>query len=364
MPFSFLKRKKKEEKKSEYIDLTVKEVVKETEDAVSIVFNQPSDQAIDYLPGQFLTLIQNINDQKVRRAYSLSSSTAINELPTVTIKRVEGGLMSNHINNNISAGDTIEVMKPMGTFTIDINKGNKQHVFLFGGGSGITPLISIAKTILNTESESKVSLIYANRDENSIIFRSNLESLQNEFGERFDIVQYLETAPADWSGETGYMTADKLKSNITALQDTQYSEVQYMTCGPEPLMNIVMDTLDAIGIPADKKHKESFVAGTTSPDSTANEGESAREVTVILDGEEHKYSVAPNKTILEAGLDLGIDLPYSCQSGLCTACRGNCKSGNVKMDDVSVLTPEEQKDGYVLMCVSKPKSDDVVIEVG
>ncbi|WP_109830866.1 ferredoxin--NADP reductase [Reichenbachiella versicolor] len=363
MPFSFFKRKKKKESsKSQYLDLTISQVITETEDAVTIVFEEPEAGNLQYKPGQFLTLIENINGSEVRRAYSLCSSPYVNERPAVTVKRVENGLMSNYVNDNFKIGDSVRIMEPMGTFTIDVNP--KKHVYLIGGGSGITPLLSIAKSTLSVNEQSKVSLIYANRDINSIIFKENIKSLKESYGDRFNIIQYLEKSPDNWTEETGYLTIEKLTKNIQTLSDENFSDIEYMTCGPEPLMNIVISTLEQLGIPAEKQHKESFTASNSSDSKTVDEGGKPIDVIVIHEGEQHAYTVDSGKTILEAGLDQGLDLPYSCQSGLCTACRGTCKSGEVIEDSVSVLSSEEKEQGYVLMCISKPKSDNVVIEVG
>ncbi|MEQ6122123.1 ferredoxin--NADP reductase [Reichenbachiella sp. MALMAid0571] len=363
----FKKKKKKENTDSRFLNLTIKEVVKETEDAVSLVFEEPESGKLSYKPGQFITLIATINGKKVRRAYSLCSSPFLNENPAVTVKRVEDGVMSNFINNTLKAGDQIEIMEPMGSFTPEIIPANKRHIFLIGGGSGVTPLLSIAKSILSEEKESKVSLIYANRDESSIIFNATIANLQEQYPDNFNVVHFLENPPATWTNYIGWLDTAKLRTVFSSLDDTSYSDVSYYTCGPEPMMNIVMDTLSQMNVPDDKKHKESFVAGNTSPkDIIADENQSIeeQEVTVILDGEEHKYMVSPKSTILESGLDQNLDMPYSCQSGLCTACRGKCLSGKIKMDEEDGLSEEEKAEGYVLLCVGHPMTDDVVVEIG
>ncbi len=368
MAFGLFKRKKKKESTdSRFLTLTIKEVRKETDDAVSLVFEEPASGKLNYKPGQFITIILTVGGKKIRRAYSLYSSPYLGENPAVTVKRVEGGVMSNYINSELKAGDQIEIMEPMGSFTTAISAANSRHLYLIGGGSGITPLLSIAKSVLAEEQDSKVSLIYANRDESSIIFNHTLKTMQADYTGRFDVVHFLETPPAEWTGYTGWLEAAKLSAAFDSLKDDKYTDVSYYTCGPEPMMNIVMSTLDSMGVPADKKHKESFVAGNTSPSEIIAEDSQSveeREVTVILDGEEHKFSVSPKSTILESGLDENIDMPYSCQSGLCTACRGKCLSGKIKMDEESGLSEEEKSEGYVLLCVGHPMTDDVVVEIG
>ena len=255
----------------------------------------------------------------------------------------------------------------MGSFTTEISADNRRHIFLVGGGSGVTPLMSLAKSILSEESDSKISLIYANQNESSIIFADRIKSLKTEYPDKFDFIDFLENPPSDLSGYTGRLDVNNLKTAISELSDDSYADVAYYTCGPEQMMNIVMKTLDEMDVADDKKHKESFVAGNTSPkEIIANEGETLgeREVTIILHGEEHKYTVNPKSTILESGLNQNLDMPYSCQSGLCTACRVKCISGIIKMDEEDGLSAEEKAQGYVLLCVGHPMTDDVVIEIG
>lgn len=362
MVFGFLKKKKKS---PQFKSLIVKEVIQETADAVSLVFEEPENEKVNYKPGQFLTLIQTINNEEIRRAYSLSSCKILGENPTVTIKRVEGGLMSNHIGDTIKTGDQIDILDPMGNFTIDITEKESKHVFLFGGGSGITPLMSIAKTLLATQPNGKVSLVYANRDQNSIIFKNTLDQLVEKYGDRISITQFLENAPESWTGHTGYFTEDALQQIITEdTADINNPNVEYMTCGPEPMMNIVMSTLNTLGISESRQHKESFVATKADIDNSNSDEISDQQVKIILEGEEHSFLVPSDKSILEAGLDDGLDIPFSCQSGLCTACRAKCIEGDIDMNGVDTLSKEEKEEGYVLLCVSHPKTANVKVEVG
>jgi len=368
MAFSFFKKKKKGASTgSKYFHLTVKEVVKETTDAVTLVFENPTEGNLEYKPGQFITLILTIDGKKYRRAYSLCSSPYLDENPAVTIKKIEKGHMSNFVNNQVKTGDVIEVMEPMGSFVLDIASLADKHVFLFGGGSGITPLLSIAKSALKANTKSKVSLIYANRDLDSVIFRNAFEQMENDYPERFSMTLFLENPPENWDGHAGFVTEASLKKIIEEQTAGTFDHCEFMTCGPEPMMNIVMDSWKALNIPAKKMHRESFVAGNTSPREIIMDGPKNTDgavVTIILDGEKHQYAVSKNKSILEAGLDENIDMPYSCQSGLCTACRGKCVQGEVHMTEEDGLSDEEKAEGYVLLCVGHPKTDDVIIEIG
>lgn len=300
----------------------------------------------------------------------MCTSPLVDDYPAVTVKVVEGGKMSGFLNKNLKAGDTIEVMEPMGHFTTDLLKENKRHIILFGGGSGITPLMAILKSILYGEPQSIISLIYANRNEDSIIFKEKIKELQLKFPGRFNVVHVLDNAPLNWQGPSGLLNPDMLKKILAELPAWNPENTQYLMCGPEGMMNNVENTLKAFGISKDKIFKESFVAGTINKAEAAKQAEevkeesTAHEVTVIYDGEEYKFVVEPGKTILETALDLDIDLPYSCQSGLCTACRGKRLSGKVKMDEEEGLSEQELEEGYVLTCVGHPLTSDVKIEIG
>ncbi len=370
MAFNFFKKKKNKSteetppKTGQYYDLTIKELIQETEDAITIVFQQP-ERAITYLSGQFLTLIVSIKDKEVRRAYSLSSSSHTEEDLAVTVKRVEGGLMSNYLPDTLKVGDTLKVMEPMGTFTTEHRPENKRHVVMFAGGSGITPMMSIIKSLLVKEPESIVSLVYANRNIDSIIFREALAKMETDNEGRLHVVHILDDAPMNWQGYSGLLNHDMLVKLFQRIPDWGIEDTTYLMCGPEGMMNNVGTLLAAHNIPKDKIFKESFVSGIIGKDTKAKETAlTDRKVTIHFDGEEHVLEVASDSTILETALDQGIDLPYSCQSGLCTACRGKCISGKVKLDEEEGLSEEELSQGYVLTCVGHPLTDGVVIEIG
>lgn len=375
MAFGFFKKSDKNDKKEvapsgpHYHNLIVKQVVQETKDAISIVFEQPVSK-ISYKAGQFLTLIATVGGKEVRRAYSLNSSPVTDSDLSVTVKRVDGGLMSNWLPDNVKSGSTIKVMEPMGHFTTEFNKANKRHLVLFAGGSGITPMMSIIKTTLVEEPESICSLIYANRDIDSIIFKNAFDQLQTKYEGRLHVIHVLDNAPVNWQGHSGLLNHEMLTKILERIPDWGINSTTYLMCGPEGMMKNVQTLLEARKISTDKIFKESFVQGTIDketkkePVPTTAEGPKAREVTVRYDGQEYKFVVEPNRTILETALDNGIDLPYSCQSGLCTACRGKALSGQVKLDEEEGLSQSERAEGFVLTCVGHPMSDDVVIEIG
>lgn len=370
MAFSLFKKNKNKGEEANgsgtqhYFDLEVKDIIHETKDTISIVFNQP-ENPVGYKSGQFLTLIVPVDGKEVRRAYSLCSSPFTDEDLAVTVKRVENGLMSNWLPENLQVGDRLKVMEPMGTFTTEYSKDNKRHLILFAGGSGITPMMSIIKSILTQEPESIISLIYANRNIESIIFKDALDQLATKYEGRLHLIHILDDAPMNWQGHSGLLNHDMLLKIFERIPN--WEDTTYLMCGPEGMMKNVENLLEEQHISKDLIFKESFVAGTIDkePKEKDTEGEVvAREVTVIYDGDEHKFTVEPGRTILETALDKGIDLPYSCQSGLCTACRGKCQSGKVKLDEEEGLSEAELAEGYVLTCVGHPMTDDVVIEIG
>jgi ring-1,2-phenylacetyl-CoA epoxidase subunit PaaE len=372
MAFSFFKKSdkaKKEETHSgpRYYDLLVKNIVLETKDAISIVFEHPQSGKIQYKAGQFLTLISQVNGKEVRRAYSLCTSPYVDPDLAVTVKRVDNGLMSNWLADNLKSGSTLKVMEPMGQFTTDFNANNKRHIVLFAGGSGITPMMSIIKSTLNQEPNSICSLIYCNRDIDSIIFKSELEKSEIKYEGRLHVIHVLDNAPMNWQGYSGLLNHDMLTKLFERIPDWGIANTTYLMCGPEGMMKNVESLLDLRGISKEKIFKESFVQGTIDKEEKKDAGADelkAREVTIRYDGQEYKVLVPPNKAILETALDQGIDLPYSCQSGLCTACRGKALSGKVKLDEEEGLSKSEREEGYVLTCVGHPLTDDVVIEIG
>jgi ring-1,2-phenylacetyl-CoA epoxidase subunit PaaE len=360
---------------SPYLNLKVVAITQETPDAITLHFEHPEKQNIPYKSGQFLTLISDINGKSVRRAYSLCSAPYEGHRLSVTVKRVEGGLMSNFLPDNVKVGDTMQVMAPIGNFCLEPQPNATRTVVLLGGGSGITPLMSIAKTVLQNEKNSKVLLLYGNRDEDCTIFKKEFDKMEAEAGGRLK-VEHVFNHPkaANYpASHTGHLDKAKIVSLLQTSGVTNFTDTEYYICGPEPMMDGAREALTQLKVPGDKVHKESFVASTAQPVDTEgvlNTGEDTdgkiktQTVTIIYEGQEYQVTVEPNQTILEAGLDQDIDLPYSCQAGLCTACRGKCLSGKVHMDEREGLSDKEMQEGYVLNCVGHPLTSDVVIEIG
>ena len=374
MAFSFFKKLTSREQKQEshsgphYYDLKVKQIVQETRDAISIVFEHPEGGPISYKAGQFLTLIANVDDKEVRRCYSLCSSPFVDGNLAVTVKRAEKGLMSNWLPDHLQEGQTIKVMAPTGHFTTEFSKDKKRHLVMFAGGSGITPMMSLIKSLLSQEPDSIVSLIYCNRNIDSIIFKDELARMETKDQGRLHVIHLLDEAPMNWQGLSGLLNHDLLVKMFERIPDWGIDKTTYLMCGPEGMMKNVDGLLAELKIPKEKIFKESFVTPTIDKEQKkqveVSDEKKDHTVTIRYDGQEYKVLVPAGRHILETALDQGIDLPYSCQSGLCTACRGKALSGKVKLDEEEGLSQSERAEGYVLTCVGRPMSDDVVIEIG
>ena len=342
-------------KKKKNLTLTLNEVKRETEKAVTLIFDD--DEACKYLPGQYLTLIMKIDGKEERRSYSICSTPKTENGISVTVKEITGGKVSGFINRNVAKGQTIEILAPEGNFLLpDDHQG---HLVFIAAGSGITPVFSMIKEVLH-HLENDVTLIYGNRNESSVIFGSELRQLAEKFADRFTLIETLSQPSENWNGLKGRINHELLKNNLQRLNNDAF----YYLCGPEELMKTTKEFLLKSGVTDKKIKQEKFVTSKKEPEMNGEEQIIERQVTVIVDGEEHQVIVKPDETILEAALDDDIDMPFSCQSGICTTCRGKLISGKVSMEEDEGLSPEEIENGYVLNCVGHPLTDDVKIEIG
>jgi ring-1,2-phenylacetyl-CoA epoxidase subunit PaaE len=365
--FNFFKKKKEEVKVNPFLPLKVREVVRETEDTVTIYFEQP-EPFLDYKPGQFLTLVMEFEGKEQRRSYSLCTSPFVDPFPGISVKRVPDGLFSNFLNEKIFPGKTLNALKPMGHFTTEFHSKNRRHYFLIGGGSGITPLMGIMKSVLVNEPNSIITLIYSSRNEEQIIFKDQLILLEKANPDRLKIIHNLSQPSESWAGRRGRLSKSVLKEIIASAEYEQRYEEVYFMCGPDGIMTAAKEILQELGVDKERIHQENFfsaAAHLAHEEALAgiSHGILSRDVTIVLDGEENLVTVDPSKTVLEAGLAAGLNMPYSCQSGLCTACRGKILTGQVKMDEDAGLSEKELAAGYVLCCVSRPLSDDIKITI-
>ncbi len=338
--------------------ISIREVIRETPDASTIVFDVPSDlqAAFAYLPGQYITVSVMINGKEERRAYSFCSSPYTNQFPAITVKKVADGRVSPFMNDQVKAGDTIKLMPPMGKFTANMDVNHRKHYILFGGGSGITPVMSILKSVLHQEPNSRISLVYANRDEASIIFNKELNELIAENSTRLNLVHCLENAPVGFDGFIGRPSVADYQALTRNLWQDGW-ENDYFICGPGGMMDAVKSALEGLNIPTAQIHTEYFSTPVSSS-SDADAGEPVTEepfegnasATILFNGKEFQIEVPEGTTILEAAKDQDVDPPYACQMGVCTTCRAKLLSGSAHMEEREGLSDSEINDGYILTC--------------
>lgn len=342
--------------------LQVQKIVKETEDAVSIHFWHPINEQIRYKAGQFLTVVVPGNDgKKVRRSYSMSSSPATDSSVSITVKRVKDGQVSHYLCDKVKEGDFLEVIEPMGRFIYEPDEEYPEKLVMIGAGSGITPLFSILKTVLKT-TDRKVLLMYGNRNENQIIFKEKLDQLEAEYAGRLTVLYVLSRPSDNWSGHCGRMGQANVEQWMKENGVNFRKDFFYM-CGPDAMMDEMQKVYRLFEVPEAHIFYERFNAPLPEEDAADLPELIKRTVTVHYEGETHVFDVEPHQTVLEAALEQDIDLPYSCQAGMCTACLGKCLKGQVKMDEDEGLTEKEKAEGFVLTCVSHPMSEGVEIEI-
>ena len=349
---------------SKFHSLKISDIVRETADAVSVAFEVPAQlkQEYKYKQGQYLTLKFKINGEELRRSYSICSSPLDENELRVAIKKVKDGRVSSFINDNLKKGDVLEVMIPMGNFFTEMNSANKKNYVLFAGGSGITPMFSILKTVLKAEPQSKVTLFYGNNDESSIIFQKQIEQLAVANSDRLNVVHILNAPPANHPVLLqGLMSKEKdiaLIQNYIGLNANN----EYFICGPGPMMENVVTALKELKVDEAQVHIEYFTAPVNAEAVKPSENEVAGAIaTIILDGDEHKIVLQKDESILEAALRSGLDAPHACQGGSCCTCRALLQQGKVEMRVNYALSASEVKQGYILTCQSRPTTPTVVV---
>lgn len=345
--------------------LVVDEVRVETEDTVSILFDVPEALKSDYtfLPGQYLTLRTLINGEDTRRSYSICAAPHENEL-RVAVKQVENGIFSTFANHSLKAGDKLDVMTPTGNFKLDAKTDNKKSYALFAAGSGITPILSIAKTILKEEPLSDISLFYGNKGFNTIIFREELEAIKNLNMNDFRLVHILSRENLGNQIQKGRIDRDKcLNLHKAFMHGVAVDEV--FICGPESMIHAVKEAMEEVGVTKENIHFELF----TSPGekkviekATANDPNVNANVHIILDGEQIDIALdSQGDNILDAAQKAGADLPFACKGGVCCTCKAKILEGTAVMDVNYALEPDEVEAGYILTCQAHPTSEKLTV---
>lgn len=340
------------------LTLKVASIERETEDAVTIHLKQPMLRKVRYSAGQYLTLEVDIDGAKGCRAYSISSTPGLDKTLSITVKRVAGGKVSNRLVQELSAGDAVQTLGTHGRFTFAPQPGKGRHLVLLAAGSGITPIFSILKSALHFEPDSQVSLIYGNRNHASVIFRDKLEQLQRAFGARLQLVHVLSRPEAPGAGE-GRLTRERVMQILDTLPGHQIRE--YYSCGPGGMMDEVTAALEALGIDPQNVHQERFTPA--KPVAPLLRGEAPKRVELLMQGQAFNFTVAPGQTLLDAALASGVQPPFSCRSGFCTACVCTRLAGEVRMREDHGLSADELSKGQALLCVGYPLTDDVRLQV-
>ena len=353
-------------------ELSIKKVSPEAAGSVAITFDIPSEslEKFHFEPGQFLTLRADVNGQDVRRNYSISSPRSQflkhGELE-IGIRPVEGGVFSNWAATQLKAGDTVKVMPPEGRFTI--KKPRAIHRVGFAAGSGITPILSIAATTLEEQTESKFTLIYGNRRMSSVMFNEALQDLKDRFPGRFTMIHILSQQAQEVDLLQGRIDADKIKSIIHALLPAKSMDEVFI-CGPEAMIEVTEKALIDSGVPANRVHSERFTTSASQAhkvqadiDASKQKTSSAKSVhmTILLDGKEHEVALSPDEHVLDAALNAGLDLPFSCKAGVCSTCRCKVTEGEVTMDKNFTLEADEMAQGFALSCQARAATQTLVI---
>jgi ring-1,2-phenylacetyl-CoA epoxidase subunit PaaE len=349
--------------------LRVRKVQKETEDCVSITFEVPEElkYLYQFRQGQSLTVRREFDGEEVRRTYSICSSPHDNQL-RVAVKKVDGGVFSTWANEQLVAGDELEVMPPVGKFYTELDPAQKKNYVAFTAGSGITPVLSIIKTTLQTEPHSTFTLVYGNRTKSSIIFKEELEALKDKYLSRFRIYHILSREKTDAEINYGRIDRTKCEALTGKLIDLRNAD-EFFLCGPEQMIFTVRDYLQEKGMPKEHIHFELFtVPGQkkstvdTEKKETVDEGPKAK-VSVKLDGILFDFDLGhEGQSILDAALQQGADLPYACKGGVCCTCKAKLVEGEVEMDVNWGLEQDELERGYILTCQSHPKTGKVVVD--
>ena len=344
--------------------LRVTEVSRLTDDSVMVSFDVPADLAarFDYLPGQHVTMRAFIDGDDTRRSYSICAPANSGKL-RVGVKRLPGGAFSNYANDTLVAGDTLEVMAPVGEFTIDIDPARPRRAVAIVAGSGITPVLSLLSTSLEMEPMAHWTLIYGNRTANTVMFLDELEGLKDRFHPRLQLFHILSREGSDVPLLSGRIDAEKIRTIHSRLLGDASVDGWYL-CGPFDMVAMARETLRSLGVDETAIHDELFFAGAIDPSTLPPEpppGEGTVDLTVILDGRAVHTRMAPETSVLDAALRVRTELPFSCKGGMCASCKGRIEEGEVTMTKNYALIDSEVEAGFVLTCQAHPVTDRVVV---
>jgi len=333
--------------------LRVEAINWETADTATFFFARLSHKKVYYIAGQFITLVFTHHDEEIRRSYSLSSSPD-EELLAITVKRITNGEISRFMLTKLKQGDIINAVEPAGRFTIP-QFTEPKDIFLFAGGSGVTPVFSQLKYILNRPGESKLTLIYSSQDANAVLFKAELDQLAMQHSGRLKIIYLLSS---EGNRLNNIIVERLVRQNI----NFDFNKAEFYLCGPFAYMRMIRLTLLYMGLEPEQIRKENFVIETVAViGSPVNYP--PRNIRIHFRNEMHDLTVAENQSILQAALQNNIPLPYSCRAGMCSTCMAKCTGGKVEMTVNDVLTDADLALGWILTCTGHPVSDDVGIDL-
>lgn len=353
--------------------LKIAKRIQETPEAVSFVFEIPPDMKSEfhYQAGQFVTLFMDINGEAINRSYSLCSSPLVDNEFKITVKKVSGGKASTYLCEQVTQDQVLRVTRPAGHF-FKPNLAATQY-FLLAAGSGITPTYSILKTVLTSNEENQVQLLYCNRNEESIIYAKELAEWQSKFGDRFKVHHLLSQPSSAWKGERGRFSEAWIKSLLAHHKKANLAQ-EYYLCGPDGFMDAVAQSLQNLGIEKGLIRRESFAIGLTTvkaPDLPADwtyigdksqgKSESGGHLTAVVQGETFECEVQPDQTILEALIEAGANPPYSCMDGACMACLAKVQDGLCYQKDPGILADENIDNRETLTCQARVLSRNVKV---
>jgi ring-1,2-phenylacetyl-CoA epoxidase subunit PaaE len=345
---------------SSFLKLIIKEVKRETKDAVSILFSVPEEFQSNYtfIAGQYINLRLTLDNQEIRRAYSICSAPNSGEL-RIAVKAVSNGLFSQFANTKLKAGDVLEVGKPEGKFTFEPQADRHRNYAAFVAGSGITPALSILKSVLKNEPKSTFVLVYGNKSPEDTIFHQELHDLQSQFVGRLFVQYVYSQAKID-----GALSGRIDKTTVNYILNEKHADLEldkFYLCGPEEMINTVSDALKEKNIKESDIKFELF--STSTKEHTIEQSLAGHaQITVMVDDEETTFEMSAKQTILDAALKQGIDAPYSCQGGICSSCLARVTEGTAEMTKNSILSEKEVADGLILTCQAHPTSASIRVD--
>jgi ferredoxin-NADP reductase len=334
------------------LNLRVDAIKWELPDTATFYLTEVYGKKIAYKAGQFITLVFNHHNQEVRRSYSLSSSPDEDCL-AITVKRITNGEISRFMLTKVKVGDVINAVEPAGIFTPD-NTADQKDLIFFAAGSGITPVFSQLKYILNRPGQSKIHLVYSSQDSNAVLFKNQLNELAETYPDRLNMVYLFSNQGRRL---TNLVVEELMNNQVVFSRD----KAEFYLCGPFVYMRMIRLTLLYMGIEAGQIHKENFVLETI-PVTGSRTNYAPQPLRINFDNQLHNIQAGENQSILQAALQNNVPLPYSCRSGMCSACVARCKTGKVEMAKNEVLTPQDIANGWILTCTGHALTDDVEIE--